>query len=106
MLSCSLVCPAAPLAQYTHWKQTVFYLQDVITANRGEELRVRHLLVLVLHAISRALLHVSQWCARACQGVLTCAPNAKNHRDLDITISYDFKGAVSSMEGSQTYRLR
>ena len=40
------------------------------------------------------------------QGVLTCAPNAKNHRDLDITIAYDFKGALSSLDASQNYRLR
>lgn len=29
---------AAPDSHYTHWKQTVFYLDDYITAKRGEEL--------------------------------------------------------------------
>ena len=27
---------AGPSSQYTHWKQTVFYLKDSITAKRGE----------------------------------------------------------------------
>lgn len=74
----SIKIDTSPLAQYTHWKQTVFYMQDVITVTHGEELK----------------------------GNLTCAPNAKNHRDLDITIGFDFKGSLSSLETSQTYRLR
>lgn len=41
--SASLFCapcpsPAAPDAPYTHWKQTVFYLEDYLTVRRGEEL--------------------------------------------------------------------
>lgn len=28
----------SPEAQYTHWKQTVFYLDDYITAKKGEEI--------------------------------------------------------------------
>ncbi|KAF3854541.1 hypothetical protein F7725_022596 [Dissostichus mawsoni] len=28
----------APDAQYTHWKQTVFYLEDYLTVRRGEEI--------------------------------------------------------------------
>ena len=31
-----LLC-LAPDAAYTHWKQTVFYLKDQITAYKGEE---------------------------------------------------------------------
>ena len=29
---------AAPEARYTHWKQTVFYIQDCITVKQGEQL--------------------------------------------------------------------
>lgn len=29
---------AAPDAPYTHWKQTVFYLEDYLTVRRGEEI--------------------------------------------------------------------
>lgn len=28
----------APDAPYTHWKQTVFYLEDYLTVRRGEEI--------------------------------------------------------------------
>jgi len=28
----------APEATYTHWKQTVFYLEDYVTVKKGEEL--------------------------------------------------------------------
>ena len=30
------VCVAAPDAPYTHWKQTVFYIDDYVTVKRGE----------------------------------------------------------------------
>jgi protein arginine N-methyltransferase 1 len=49
-----------PHTKYTHWKQTVFYLQDVLTVEEGEEIK----------------------------GELETKPSEKNHRDLDITISY------------------
>lgn len=29
---------AAPHSRYTHWKQTVFYLQDCLTVQKGEKL--------------------------------------------------------------------
>ncbi|KAL9108299.1 MAG: hypothetical protein Q9227_006897 [Pyrenula ochraceoflavens] len=50
-----------PHAKYTHWKQTVFYLREVVTVDEGESLT----------------------------GHLTNAPNQKNKRDLDIKISYE-----------------
>lgn len=31
-------CPAAPDAASTHWKQTVFYLEDYLTVKKGEEI--------------------------------------------------------------------
>lgn len=49
-----------PHTKYTHWKQTVFYLRDVLTVDAGEKIR----------------------------GVLENMPNEKNRRDLDIKISY------------------
>ena len=39
-------------------------------------------------------------------GELSCAPNAKNPRDLDISVRYAFKGKKGSWEGSQDYRMR
>lgn len=32
------MCLPAPDAPYTHWKQTVFYLEDYLTVRRGEEI--------------------------------------------------------------------
>ena len=37
MCVCVCVHPA-PDAPYTHWKQTVFYLEDYLTVRRGEEI--------------------------------------------------------------------
>ena len=37
-VSMFLVCIPAPDAPYTHWKQTVFYLEDYLTVRRGEEM--------------------------------------------------------------------
>ncbi|KAI5281165.1 type I protein arginine N-methyltransferase Rmt1, partial [Ascosphaera aggregata] len=48
-----------PHAKYTHWKQTVFYVKDVITVEEGEKI----------------------------VGQLENKPNEKNKRDLDIKIS-------------------
>eukprot|EP00898_Chlorokybus_atmophyticus_P001905 jgi/Chlat1/2715/Chrsp180S02865 len=67
-----------PRVRATHWKQTVFYLEDVITICQGETI----------------------------SGTLQCLPNAKNPRDLDIAISYNFKGKRSSYKRTQQYRMR
>jgi protein arginine N-methyltransferase 1 len=56
-----------PEEHYTHWKQTVFYLQEPLTANKGERVK----------------------------GVFTMAANDRNERDLDITIAVDFQGEVT-----------
>ncbi|KIY53095.1 putative arginine methyltransferase [Fistulina hepatica ATCC 64428] len=49
-----------PQAQYTHWKQTVFYTPSTLTVNAGDTIK----------------------------GRLSCAPNERNNRDLDISITY------------------
>ncbi|KAH8119445.1 protein arginine N-methyltransferase [Phellopilus nigrolimitatus] len=49
-----------PHAKYTHWKQTVLYTRSTITISEGE----------------------------AITGTLSCAPNARNNRDLDIEIAW------------------
>ena len=38
MLMLSLSLPPAPEARYTHWKQTVFYMEDCLTIKHGEQL--------------------------------------------------------------------
>ncbi|KAI0769694.1 S-adenosyl-L-methionine-dependent methyltransferase [Trametes elegans] len=49
-----------PHAKYTHWKQTVFYTPETVTVSEGQKIK----------------------------GKLSCAPNARNPRDLDIAIAY------------------
>lgn len=52
-----------PHTRYTHWKQTVFYLREVLTVEEGEQVRC----------------------------ILSSKPNAKKRRDLDITIEYSLE---------------
>ncbi|ELK02584.1 Protein arginine N-methyltransferase 8 [Pteropus alecto] len=68
----------APDAPYTHWKQTVFYLEDYLTVRRGEEL----------------------------YGTISMKPNAKNVRDLDFTVDLDFKGQLCEISVSNDYKMR
>ncbi|XP_030070470.1 protein arginine N-methyltransferase 8 [Microcaecilia unicolor] len=68
----------APDAPYTHWKQTVFYLEDYLTVRRGEELF----------------------------GTISMKPNASNARDLDFTVELDFKGQLSNVSLSHDYKMR
>ncbi|CAB9512425.1 arginine N-methyltransferase 1 [Seminavis robusta] len=69
----------APFARYTHWKQTIFYLRNTLTICNRETI----------------------------EGEFACRPNAKNNRDLDISISLSFKGLYSQFEQKDIeYRLR
>jgi len=67
-----------PRARYTHWKQTVFYLEDVLSIRQGEVL----------------------------SGTVACKPNEKNPRDLDITFDYEFEGSAMHSRGTQKYNMR
>jgi protein arginine N-methyltransferase 1 len=68
-----------PHAKYTHWKQTVFYLRDVLTIEEEESV----------------------------SGYLENKPNDKNKRDLDINLSYRFETGdpTRSAEGNCFYRM-
>ncbi|KAF7176787.1 hypothetical protein CNMCM7691_003947 [Aspergillus felis] len=68
-----------PHAKYTHWKQTVFYLRDVLTVEEEESV----------------------------SGILENKPNDKNPRDLDIQISYKLETAdqLRYAEGNCFYRI-
>jgi protein arginine N-methyltransferase 1 len=69
----------SPASQYTHWKQTTFYLREDLTMCEGETV----------------------------QGVFSCCRNAINHRELDIRISYSLKGKHQSCKREgDLYRLR
>ena len=68
----------SPHAEYTHWKQTVFYLKTPIAINAGEVI----------------------------SGKVSTSRNDKNPRDLDITIAYSFDGDSGKVDQKHEYRLR
>ena len=68
----------SPLARYTHWKQTILYLEEPLTVCAGETIT----------------------------GQLKCKPNKKNRRDLDIELQLAFRGRYSKTDKTIQYRLR
>ena len=66
-----------PHAQYTHWKQTVLYLHDVLYVSEGSTL----------------------------VGTLAAKPNSRNPRDIDIKLHYIFEGSNGKIDHAQTYLL-
>lgn len=69
---------AGPRSRATHWKQTVLYLEDVLTICEGEAL----------------------------VGSMTVAPNKKNPRDVDIKVKYSLNGRRCSVSRIQYYKMR
>ena len=67
-----------PRDKYTHWKQTVFYLHNTVTIDRGETIT----------------------------GTISCNRNAANPRDLDISIAYKMDGKQVQVDDKHDYRLR
>lgn len=68
-----------PHTRYTHWKQTVFYLREVLTVEGGESVT----------------------------GVLASERNAKKPRDLDIKISYrlETEDPMRQADGTCEYKM-
>lgn len=68
-----------PHTKYTHWKQTVFYLPDMLTVQPGEHVK----------------------------GLLKCKPNNQNRRDLDIELQWelDTDEAERAMGGKAEYKM-
>ena len=68
-----------PHTKYTHWKQTVFYLRDVLTVELGETVT----------------------------GTLASKRNAKKPRDLDIKIDYQLEteDPTRQIAGSADYKM-
>jgi len=67
-----------PESRYTHWKQTVFYLNETLTVKCGEEI----------------------------SGEFNIHQNKRNKRDLDITLQYEFEGEVMSAKETNSYKMR
>lgn len=69
---------SGPRSRATHWKQTVLYLEDVLTICQGE----------------------------AIVGSMSVAPNKKNPRDVDIMLKYSLNGRRSVVSRIQHYKMR
>jgi protein arginine N-methyltransferase 1 len=67
-----------PKDKYTHWKQTVFYLEEEMVGNEGDVV----------------------------QGTISVKRNGKNPRDIDIAITCSKDGKNPREERTQQYRLR
>ncbi|XP_043810747.1 protein arginine N-methyltransferase 1.1 isoform X4 [Manihot esculenta] len=67
-----------PRSRATHWKQTILYLEDVLTICEGEVLF----------------------------GNMTVAPDQKNPRDIDIMIKYALNGQRCVVSRTQYYKMR
>jgi len=67
-----------PESRYTHWKQTVFYLNETLTVKCGEEI----------------------------SGEFNIHQNKRNKRDLDISLQYEFEGEVMSAKETNNYKMR
>ncbi|CAA2981314.1 probable arginine N-methyltransferase [Olea europaea subsp. europaea] len=67
-----------PKSRATHWKQTVLYLEDVLTICQGETVI----------------------------GTMTVAPNKKNPQDVDIMLKYSLNGRHCQVSRTQYYRMR
>lgn len=68
----------SPEGNYTHWKQTVFYLTDFLTAKKGEEV---------------------------C-GVFGIKQNPENAKEVDFQLDLDFTGEISTLKESLTFKMR
>jgi len=66
-----------PEAEYTHWKQTTFYLDEGLTVKQGEKL----------------------------SGTFSMKPNERNPRDLDIHLAVEFKGEYATVSESHDYKM-
>lgn len=67
-----------PKSRATHWKQTVLYLEDVLTICEGETIT----------------------------GTMSVSPNKKNPRDIDIKLSYSLNGQHCKISRTQHYKMR
>lgn len=67
-----------PFDEYTHWKQTIFYLKEYATVSKDESMAIE----------------------------FSMKPNVKNNRDLDINIKIDHTGAVAQLHENNEYKMR
>ncbi|EDK47417.1 HNRNP arginine N-methyltransferase [Lodderomyces elongisporus NRRL YB-4239] len=77
-----VILPTGPMNQYTHWKQTVFYMDQVLDLKTGDKIK----------------------------GSITAKPSTVNPREYDIDLEWDLKTAENDasreQKGQYKYFLR
>lgn len=77
-----VVLPTGPMDHYTHWKQTVFYMDQVLDVKKGDTIK----------------------------GSIASQPNATNPREVDIEIEWalktDLKDKSREQKGKYNYFMR
>ena len=68
----------SPYNPYTHWKQTIFYLDKPFTCRAGDEIK----------------------------GSIAVRQNKTNFREQDIKFSYHLDGQYEKQDHTQMYKLR
>ncbi|PVU94807.1 hypothetical protein BB559_002914 [Furculomyces boomerangus] len=66
-----------PKAEYTHWKQTVFYTKETLVVSKGSII----------------------------EGEISCKPNGSNPRDLDIGIHYSMEMKGQKVDQTCNYKM-
>ncbi|XP_046863440.1 protein arginine N-methyltransferase 1-like [Xenia sp. Carnegie-2017] len=87
-----------PEARYTHWKQTVFYLNDYLTVKHSEKIEGTFALKQnSRNNVNDFILLSPNLCTCT---ILNCL------RDLDFKISIAFDGELSSVKEETQYKMR
>lgn len=99
---------AGPESPYTHWKQTVFYLDDYLTVKTGEEIfGTISMKPNVKNNVSKSReLSPEFSCCHDCVRTETCCCACCLQRDLDFTVDVDFKGQLCEVSKTSEYRMR
>lgn len=107
---------SGPESPYTHWKQTVFYLDDYLTVKTGEEIfGTISMKPNVKNNVSRAplfktgsflLLLLFERMYLSCYITAFVLLWFGLQRDLDFTVDIDFKGQLCEMSKTSEYRMR
>ena len=74
-----MVLTTSPMETSTHWKQTVFYLEEPLALDEGDTIT----------------------------GTFAMRPSPENHRELDISVDLAVESELSgSVRSSRTYALK
>lgn len=115
---------SGPESPYTHWKQTVFYLDDYLTVKTGEEIfgtismkpNVKNN-VSVLLKKKKKIIHTHIY-LYICVCMYICVYETIHllfpllhcllylQRDLDFIVDIDFKGQLCEVSKTSEYRMR